>query len=80
MGTVELRSKLIDLIKDMDNENLLKAIYVMITHKPVPSHKGLKWEELPETQQSEIEEGIEQAENEEVLGHDKVMNKYKKWL
>ena len=80
MGTIELRSELIGLIKDIDNERLLKAIYVMITHKPVPSRKGLKWEELPEALQAEIEEGLEQAENGEVLEHDEVMKKYKKWL
>ncbi len=80
MGTIELRSELINLIKDIENESLLKAIHVMITHKPVPQSKALKWAELPEALQKEIEEGLEQAENGEVIDHDEVMKKYQKWL
>jgi len=80
MGTLELRSELISLIESMENESLMKAIYVMITHKPVPSGKGLKWDELPTALQKEIEEGLEQAENGEIIEHDEVMKKYQKWL
>jgi len=80
MGTLELRSELINLIKDIENESLLNAIYVMITHKPVPKGKVLKWEELPDALQKEIEEGLEQAENGEIIDHSEVMKKYQKWL
>ena len=80
MGTIELKSELIGIIEDLDDESLLKAIYVMITHKPVPLRKGLKWEELPEALQKEIEEGLVQAENGEVIEHAQVMKKYQKWL
>jgi len=80
MGTIELKSELIGIIEDLDDESLLKAIYVMITHKPVPLRKGLNWEELPEALQKEIEEGLAQAENGEVVEHDEVMKKYQKWL
>jgi hypothetical protein len=77
---MELKSELISLINDIQNENLLRAIYVLITHKPVPLTKGIKWEDLPEDLQIEIEEGFEQAENGEVVEHEEVMKKYKKWL
>ncbi|MFN8255594.1 MAG: hypothetical protein U0W24_07890 [Bacteroidales bacterium] len=80
MGTMELKSELINLINEIQNENLLKAIYVLITHKPVPSAKGLRWEDLPKDLQIEIEEGLEQAEKGEVVEHEEVMKKYKKWL
>jgi hypothetical protein len=67
MSTTELKSELINIIENIDNETLLKAIYVMITHKPVLKEKSLKWDDLPEALQNEIEEGLEQAENGEVI-------------
>jgi predicted transcriptional regulator len=80
MGTIELRSELISIIQEIEDDSLLKALYVVITHNPVHLKKRLKWEELPETLKKEIEEGLEQSENGEVIGHDEVMKKYKKWL
>lgn len=80
METIDLKSELIGIIEDLNDESLLRAIYVMITHKPVPLRKGLKWDELPETLQKEIEEGLVQAVNGAVIEHDEVMKKYKKWL
>jgi len=80
MSTVELKSELISLIEDMENDSLIRAIYVMITHKPVPSEKDLKWDQLPEALKKEIVEGLEQSENGEVIEHEEVMKKYKKWF
>ena len=80
METIELKSDLISLIEEIENETLLKAIYVMITHKPVSSSKVVKWADLPVALKEEIEEGLEQAENGEVIPHEEVMKKYQKWL
>ena len=79
MSTAELKLSLHNLIESIENESLLKAIYVMITHKTAPSG-GLKWDELPEGLRQEIEEGLEQAEKGEVTSHEVVMKKYEKWL
>jgi len=79
MSTTELKLSLHNLIDNIENESLLKAIYVMITHKTAPSG-SLKWDELPESLRQEIEEGLEQAEKGEVIEHEKVMKKYDKWL
>jgi len=38
------------------------------------------WETLDETEKSEIEIGLKQIENGEVIPHEEVMDKYKKWL
>lgn len=37
------------------------------------------FDELSEEEQSEIELGVKQAENKEIVPHDKVMDKFKKW-
>ena len=79
MSTLELKSNLHNLIDELENESLLKAIYVMITHKAVPL-EDLKWDNLPESLKKEIEEGLEQADKGEVIEHETVMKKYGKWL
>ncbi len=79
METIELKLNLHKLIEKIENERLLNAIYVMITHKSVPSGY-LEWDSLPEDLKKEIEEGLEQADKGEVSGHDVVMKKYEKWL
>ncbi len=80
METMELKSELMGLIEEIENETLLKAIYVMITHQHAPTSKIVKWTDLPKALKEEIEEGLEQAENGEVVSHKKVMKKYQKWL
>ena len=79
MNTLELKSNLHNLIDELENESLLKAIYVMITHKAV-TPEDLKWDNLPESLKKEIEEGLEQADKGEVIEHEMVMKKYGKWL
>jgi len=66
--------------EEMENETLLKAIYVMITHQHAPTSKIEKWADLPAALKEEIEEGLEQAENGEIVSHEKVIKKYQKWL
>ena len=79
MSTAELKLNLHNLIEGIENENLLKAIYVIITQKAEPS-EGLKWDNLPEGLKKEIVEGLEQADKGELIEHDVVMKKYEKWL
>jgi len=80
MSTLELKLNLHTLIEGIENESLLQAIYVMITHKPVISSDLIKWADLSAALKEEIEEGLEQAENGEVIAHEEVMKKYQKWL
>jgi len=37
------------------------------------------WEEIDAEERAEIEEGLAQADNGEVLSHEEVMAKYQKW-
>ena len=39
-----------------------------------------KWDDLPIELQNDINEGLMQAKNEELMDHDSVMKKYDKWL
>ena len=77
MSTIELKLNLHDLIDGIENESLLQAIYIMITHKPIES---INWASMPLALKEEIREGLEQAENGEVVSHESVMKKYQKWL
>jgi predicted transcriptional regulator len=38
------------------------------------------WDTISEEERAEIEEGLAQADRGEVVPHDEVMSKYKKWL
>lgn len=80
MSTAELKLSLHNLIDDIDNETLLKAIYVLITQKAETKANLDKWADFPESLKREIEEGLEQAKNGEVVEHQEVMKKYAKWL
>ncbi len=80
METIELKLNLHNLIEKIENESLLKAIYIMITHKPVLSGNTIKFTDLPKALQEEIEEGLEQAEKGEFISHEEVMKKYQEWL
>ena len=79
MSTAELKISLHDLIENIEDESFLNAIYVMITHRVAPS-RITKWDELPEALKQEIEEGLNDIENGEVVDHEVVMKKYEKWL
>ena len=37
------------------------------------------WDQISEDEKSEIETGLAQADNGEVLSHEEVMSKYQKW-
>lgn len=38
------------------------------------------WDEISAEERKEIEEGLRQADNGELIPHEEVMSKYKKWL
>ena len=38
------------------------------------------WDEISVDEKEEIEEGLKQADNDELIPHEEVMSKYKKWL
>jgi hypothetical protein len=79
MSTAELKLNLHNLIESIEDENFLNAIYVMLTHRTSPS-ANTRWDELPEALKQEIEEGLKDIENGEVVDHEVVMKKYEKWL
>ncbi|MBN7811364.1 hypothetical protein J0A68_10365 [Algoriphagus sp. H41] len=42
--------------------------------------EGDWWKELDPEEKSEIEEGLSQADKEEVVSHEEAMSRYRKWL
>lgn len=82
MTTAEVKSELYRLIESIDDIEILKAINLILARTIYikPHTSGEKWEDLPEALQSEINEGLSQADNNEVTEHELVMEKYAKWL
>jgi hypothetical protein len=73
MGAIELKLSLHHLIERIENESLLKAIYVLITQKPEIKGETLEWDELPEEVRNDIDQALLESERGEGIPHEKVM-------
>ena len=78
MNTAELKSDLYGLIDKTNDISILKALKVLLTKQVKP--KKLAWDDFPEALKSDIEEGLTEIENDEVITHKEAMQKYEKWL
>ena len=77
MDTVEIKSILHALIDDIEDSNLLKAIYVIL-EKNVSSIKHNDfWDELPEEIKKQIEDGLDDIEKGNVHIHEDVVQEMK---
>lgn len=82
MKSVQLKSELIELIKEIDNVEVLEAMYLLLKYFSLskPNKQIENWEDLPKELQDEINEGLLQADNGDLIDHESVMKKYDKWL
>lgn len=78
MGTVELKSNLHQLIDGIQDSKALKVIYTLLSK--LNTKDVYWWDELTSEQKAEIEEFIAEADRGELIPHEEVMKKYKKWL
>ncbi len=65
--------ELIHWLTELQNPEILKQINAI-------KESTDWWDEISKEERAEIEKGLEQADNGEVIPHDEVMAKYKKWL
>ena len=78
MDVIELRTDLHNMIDKISDSNILLAVKTLLSSNNLNQTDW--WETINVTERAEIEQGIKEAERGEVIPHEEVMEKYKKWL
>lgn len=76
VNEMDIQAEKIRLIEWLAGLNDTKTLNEFISLKK----KVDWWDEISSAERAEIEEGLAQADNGEVVPHQEVMGKYKKWL
>jgi hypothetical protein len=80
MNTIELKKNFHILIDSIDNENLLISFYDLIK-KRSSTKEGQLWCRLTKAEQEELLMAFEESDNpENLISHDEMVTKHKKWL
>lgn len=80
MNTSVLKSDLHNLIDGLEDEKLLERFYQEIVTVITNSQTSI-WDDLPEAQKNQILMSYEESKDENnLIDHEEVMEKYKKWL
>lgn len=78
MNVTELRSDLHNMIDNITDSNILNAVKTLLAGKTATQTDW--WNVISDEERAEIEQGLSEAERGEVITHEEVMSKYKKWL
>jgi predicted transcriptional regulator len=76
MSTQEKKSKLLNFIETEADDDQLEYLYKLVSDK----HEKDFWFTLSVEEKKEIEEGLEDVKNGDVVDHKTVMEQAKKWL
>ena len=80
MGTPELKKHFHQLIDKIDNEDLLFKFYDLMKRSS-SSREGQLWNRLTKEEQEELLRSVEESENSEnLISHEEMKSKHKKWL
>jgi len=80
MNTIELKQSFHHLIDSIDNENLLINFYDLIK-KRSSAKEGQLWNKLTDQEQKELLLSLEESKNpENLIDHEEMKTKHKKWL
>jgi len=80
MDTIELKQSFHHLIDSIDNENLLINFYNLIK-KRSSAKEGQLWNNLTDQEQKELLLSLEESKNpENLIDHEEMKMKHKKWL
>lgn len=80
MTTIELKNNFHHLIDSIENENLLLRFYELMKSRSI-SKEGKLWSRLSKEEQDELLMALAESDKEEnLISHDKMMKKHKKWL
>jgi len=78
MDVTELRANLHNMIDKISDKNILKALRTLLYEKA--ASKADWWDTISQEEQEEIEQGLSEADRGEVISHEEVMKRYKKWM
>ncbi len=78
MDVIELRSDLHNMIDKITDSNILNAVKTLLSERIAT--KTDWWDIISDEERAEIKEGLAEADRGEVITHEEVMAKYKKWL
>ena len=80
MNTIELKKNFHLLIDSIDNENLLISFYDLIKQRS-SAREGQLWNRLTKAEQDELLLALEESDNPgNLISHDEMVAKHKKWL
>jgi hypothetical protein len=80
MTTIELKNNFHHLIDSIENENLLLRFYELMKNRSF-SKEGRLWSKLSKEEQDELLLAFNESEKEEnLINHNEMMKKHKKWL
>lgn len=78
MDVKELRADLHNLIDKISDRDVLNAVKVLLSGKGDTNVDW--WDSASEEERAEIEQGLAEDDKGEVTSHEKIREKYKKWL
>ena len=78
MDVIALRTDLHNMIDKITDSNILNAVKTLLSEKTAKQTDW--WDEITDEERAEIKEGLAETERGEVISHEEVMAKYKKWL
>jgi predicted transcriptional regulator len=78
MNVIELRTDLHNMIDKISDSSILNAVKVLLTGKTATQTDW--WDTISDEERAEIEQGLAEADRGEVISHEEVMGKYKKWM
>jgi len=78
MDVLELRTHLHSMIDKITDSNILNAVKILLSEKTATQTDW--WDTISDEERIEIEQGLSEADKGEVIPHEEVMEKYKKWL
>ena len=74
MSAIETKSAIHQLVNEINDEQLLQAIYVVLGQKATPEPDF--WDELTQPQRTAIKKGISDADNGRSKPYQEVLSKY----
>jgi thiamine pyrophosphate-dependent acetolactate synthase large subunit-like protein len=67
-------------LEHVKDPNLIEAFKNLLEYWKKSQASSDWWDEISEEERTQIEEGLAQADRGEVMAHEQVMAKYRKWL
>lgn len=82
MSTLEIKGGLYEIISKVNDEKLLMQLYELISDIVTQNLSDTDfWDDLSDDQKEELANAIQESyDDKNLLEHETVINKYKKWL